>query len=386
MERRGSITSAKLAEDLLYLLEEYYFELAPTTAIYNSVLNAWSQAGKMGTDSKVSFNAAERASALLGKMLDEERQLGGMLPPPDESSFLMVINAMAHAANSALKAGNISDAENAAIAAEELMQKMELQSLETRQIVLSCRGSVVRIWASMSGMPGSRGGYAARAQTLLMKMAEEAGQLPIDDLYFNVVLDAWARDLSKGTDQVMSRLSKPRALLIDLIEGKYNAMPDNSSFNHVIRACYAPWASKKNKAEDGDRMNAWETAFEIYSRMAERRYGACRPDAHTYTHMFKAIACLWPKVATKSSDERLAMCRSIFRSCCQDGQLSKTSFWVLSTLIESSELMGILSDELECYNIMTKDLHRNPDRLYTQLPAEWSKNGRNVKSLNRHKQ
>ena len=129
MERRGSITSAKLAEDLLYLLEEYYFELAPTTAIYNSVLNAWSQAGKMGTDSKVSFYAAERASALLGKMLDEERQLSGMLPPPDESSFLMVINSMAHAANSALKAGNISDAENAAIAAEELMQKMELQQI-----------------------------------------------------------------------------------------------------------------------------------------------------------------------------------------------------------------------------------------------------------------
>ena len=381
MERRGSITSAKLAEDLLHLLEEYYFELAPTTTLYNSVLNAWSQAGKMGNDSKVSFYAAERASALLGKMLDEERQLRGMLPPPDESSFLMVINSMAHAANSALKAGNISDAENAAIAAEELLQKMELQPLETRQIALSCRGNVVRIWASLSGMPGSRGGYAGRAQTLLIKMAEEAGQLPIDDLYFNVVLDAWARDLSrKGTDQVMSRLSKPRALLMDLIEGKYNAMPDNSSFNHVIRACYAPWASKKNR-EDGDRMNAWEMAFEIYSRMAERRYGACRPDAHTYTHMFKAIACLWPKVTAKSSDERLAMCRSIFRSCCQDGQLTKTSFWVLSTLLESSELMDLLSDELEGI-----DLHRNPDRLYTQMPAEWSKNGRNYKSLNRHKQ
>jgi len=386
MERRGSIVSAKLAEDLLHLLEEYYFELAPTTAIYNSVLNAWSQAGKMGNDSKVSFYAAERASTLLDKMLDEERHLTGMLPPPNESSFLMVINSLSHAANSALKAGNITDAENAANNAEELLQKMELQPLETRQIALSCRGSVLRIWASISGMPGSHGGYAARAQTLLMKMAEEAGHLPIDAIYFNVVLDAWARDLSrKGAGQIMSRLSKPRALLMDLIGDKYNAMPDNSSFNHVIRACYAPWASRQNVEEDGDRMNAWEMAFDIYSKMAGRHHGSCRPDAHTYTHMFKAIACLWPKAISKSSDERLALCRNIFQSCCQDGQLTKTSFWVLSTLLEPSELMDLLSDKLGDISMMTKELHYNPDRLYTQMPAEWSKNGRHYKSLNRHK-
>eukprot|EP00985_Skeletonema_marinoi_P005046 scaffold2183_cov185-Skeletonema_marinoi.AAC.2 len=385
MERRGSITSAKLAEDLLHLLEEYYFELAPTTAIYNSVLNAWSQAGKMGNDAKVSLYAAVRASALLDQMLDEERQLSGMLPPPNESSFLMVINAMSHAANSALKAGNISDAKNAAINAEELLQKMELQPLETRQIALSCRGSVVRIWASLSGMSGSHD-YAARAHTLLMNMAEEAGHLPIDVIYFNVVLDAWARDLSrKDTGQAMSRLSKPRALLMDLIGGKYNAMPDNSSFNHVIRACYAPWASRQNVEEDEDRRNAWEMAFDVYSRMAERHQGACRPDAHTYTHMFKAIACLWPKNTAKSSDERVALCKNIFQSCCQDGQLSKTSFWVISTLLESSELMDLLSHELRDHNIMIKG-GLNPDRLYTQMPAEWSRNGRNVKSLNRHKQ
>ena len=387
MERRGSITSAKLAEDLLYLLEQYYFELAPTTAIYNSVLNAWSQAGKMSNNSKASFYAAERAFALLDKMLDEERHQTGMLPPPNESSFLMVINSLSHAANSALKAGNIPDAENAAINAEELLQKMELQPLETRQIALSCCGSVVRIWASISGTSGSHGGYADRAQTLLMKMAEKAGHLPIDAIYFNVVLDAWARDLSrKGEAQVMSRLSKPYALLMDLIEGKYNAMPDNSSFNHVIRACYAPWASRQNVGYDGERMNAWEIAFDIYSKMAERHHGACRPDAHTYTHMFKAIACLWPKSNSKSSNERLALCRNIFQSCCQDGQLTKTSFWVLSTLLEPSELMDLLSPELRDSNVVTKELHHNPDRLYTKMPAEWSKNGRHYKSLNRHKQ
>ena len=387
MERRGSITSAKLAEDLLHLLEQYYFELVPPTAIYNSVLNAWTQAGKMGNDAKVSFYAADRASALLDIMLDEERQLSGMLPPPNESSFLMVINAMAHAANSSLKAGNISDAKNAATNAEGLLQKMELQPLETRQIALSCRGSVVRIWSSLSGMSGPGGGYAARAQTLLMKMAEEAGHLPIDVIYFNVVLDAWARELSrrKDTDQVMSRLSTPHALLMDLIGGKYNATPDNSSFNHVIRACYAPWVSRQNVGEDGDRMNAWEVAFGVYSRMAERRHGACRPDAHTYTHMFKAIACLWPKSTAESSGERVALCRNIFQSCCQDGQLTKTSFWVLSTVLESSELMDLLSHELRDHNV-SKQLHHNPDHLYSQMPAEWSRNGRNYKSLNRHKQ
>jgi len=81
----------------------------------------------------------------------------------------------------------------------------------------------------------------------------------------------------------------------------------------------------------------------------------------------------------------VALCKNIFQSCCQDGQLSKTSFWVISTLLESSELMDLLSHELRDHNITIKG-GLNPDRLYTQMPAEWSRNGRNVKSLNRHKQ
>lgn len=387
MERRGSITSAKLAEDLLQLLDHHYFELSPPTAMYNSVLNAWSRAGKMANDAKVSYYAANRATTLLNKMLGEERLRSNMLPPPNESSFLMVINAWAHAADAAIRAGNISDANNAANNAEKLLQKLEMQPLETRQIALSCRGSVVRILASLSGIPASRGGYAARAQTLLMTMAEESGRLPVDVIYFNAVLDAWARDLSrKDDDQIMSRLSTPFALLMGLIDGKYNAAPDNSSFNHVIRALYTPWTSRQNIVKDWDQRKAWEMAFYVYSKMADKRHGACRPDAHTYAHMFKAIACLWPKATAAASDERWILCKNIFHSCCQDGQLTKTSFWVLSTLLERSELMDLLSNEMRDFNT-TKQLHQiSKDRLYAQMPAEWSRNGRNCKSLNRHKQ
>ena len=119
MERRDSITCAKLAEELLHLLEEYYFELSPTTAIYNSVLNAWSRAGKSENDAKASVYAASRAFGLLQHMLDEERQLRrNFLPAPNESSFLLVINAFAHAANAAIKAGTIPHAEHAANAPE----------------------------------------------------------------------------------------------------------------------------------------------------------------------------------------------------------------------------------------------------------------------------
>ena len=370
---------------MILLLEEYYCDLAPATAIYNLVLNAWSQAGKMGTDAKVSFYAAERASSLLDQMLDDERQISGILPPPNESSFLMVINAMAHAANSALKAGNIADAKFAAKSAEKLLQKMELGPLESHQFALSCHGSVVRIWASLSGMSEASEGYADRAQKRLMQMASEAGHLSIDNIYFNAVLDAWARDLSREEkSQAINRLHRPFALLMDLIEGKYNAVPDNSSFNHVIRACYSPWASRQNDTDNADRRKAWEMAFDVYSRMARRSYGACHPDAHTYTHMFKAIACLCPKGGETTYDEKVAMCRNIFQSCCQDGQLSKTSFWIFSTLLEHSDFMDILSHELRDHYVATNYM-QHPDQLYTQLPAEWSRNGRKYKSLNRHK-
>jgi hypothetical protein len=391
LERRDSITCAKLAEDLLHLLEESYFELSPNTTIYNSVLNAWSRAGKSENDAKASVYAASRAFALLQHMLDkghEERQLRrNFLPAPNESSFLLVINAFAHAANAAIKAGNISDAENAANAAEELLQRLEEQSLETRQIALSCRGNVVRILASLAGLTMSQSGYAARAEVLLTTMAREAGQLPIDVIYFNAVLDAWARDLSrKDTDQSMNLLSRPHTLLMELIGGKYNAIPDNSSYNHVIRALYAPWTSRQKVGKEDDRRKAWDMVFSVYSNMSERHRGSCMPDAHTYLHMFKALACLWPTDTSASSGERLVLCRDIFHSCCQNGQLTKTAFWVITTFLDSSTLMDLLAHEMGEQDVSKQLQHIPTDLLYTHIPAEWSRNGRNCKPLNRHKQ
>ena len=388
LERRDSITCAKLAEDLLRLLEEYYAELSPSTTIYNSVLNAWSRAGKLENDAKASVYAADRAFALLQHMLDEESQLRrNFLPAPNESSFLLVINAFAHAANAATKAGNISDAENAANTAEELLKRLEEQSLETRQIALLCRGNVVRILASLAGLTTSQSGYAARAQTLLTTMAGEAGQLPIDVIYFNAVLDAWARDLSrKDTDESMNLLSRPHTLLMELIGGKYNTIPDNSSYNHVIRALYAPWTSRQKIGKEEDRRKAWDMVFSVYSIISERHRGSCMPDAHTYLHMFKALACLWPTDKSTSSDERLVLCRDIFHSCCQNGQLTKTAFWVISTFLTPSTLMDLLAHEMGEQDVPKQLQHIPADLLYTHIPAEWSRNGRNCKSLNRHKQ
>ncbi len=90
LERRGTVTSAKLAEDLLCLLEEYYSDLNPDITIYNSVLNAYAKAAKETSDVSACFTSAQKADQLLCKLLDREKST--MSSQPNEYSFLMAIN------------------------------------------------------------------------------------------------------------------------------------------------------------------------------------------------------------------------------------------------------------------------------------------------------
>ena len=386
LERRGSASSAKLAKSLLQLLEDFYPSLSPDIAIYNSVLNAFAKAAKEGSDVRSRLACAQKADELLCKLLGKERVESGLFPQPNEYSFLMVINAFSNATSAAVSAGNFSDGQTAAQRAEEIITRLKMQALRANKTTIACYGAVIRTWASL--------GEAERAKRLLEEMVGMSERLPLDPIHFNAVFDVCARDLASEKDlkRAISRLSSIHSMLIKMdSRGGYqsiNVDPDTSSFNHVIRACYSPWTTSRAQDDESSRQKALEIAYDCYSRMSQDYNSSHRPDAHTFTHMFKAVACLHPSSKDPSSD-KYGICKTILHACCRDGHLTKSSLWILRKIFSSEdEFVVLILSEMDHHGDINKEkLLRIPeDHLFASLPEEWSRNGRNYKSLNRHRQ
>lgn len=302
----------------------------------------------------------------------------------------MAINAWANAASAALSNGNISDGKIAAKHAESLLNKLQKQTFTTNKTTIACYGAVIRTWAAV--------GQAQRAQTVLEDMVEISERIPLDLIHFNAVLDAWARDLApeRDLDKIISRLSSIHELLMKMDSGgyqSYNVDPDTSSFNHVIRACYAPWTSHQTPEDESTRQKALEIAYDSYSRMNQDYNSSHRPDAHTYAHMFKAIACLKASTTASNPDthlEKYNFCKTILQACCRDGHLSKSSVWTLRKMFPvEDDLAELLLSQMDHQhgNNMTKEklLSVPEDSLHACLPAEWSRHSRKYKGLNRQR-
>ena len=424
MGRCGTQASAQSAEDLLCLLEDCtaidsgddFTELGmiekekvdstPSIAVYNSVLNAWARTGKETKDDRVALLSAQRAETLLRNMAENGHDANGSVPPlPSVTSFFTVIDAWARASSVAASKGNISGGQTAAEHAEALLNELQAQRFEYCPITASCFGSAIKAWACLSGKSRSSGGHAARAQSVLERMVEESNACrrtrgSSDLIHFNSVLDAWVRDLatmasSNKSDNIISIISNVHAMLMKMHKGgyhQYNIEPDTSSFNHVIRACYTPWMSaNKHSDNKSAQSNAMELALDTYRQMGIDNSSLNRADAHTYSHLFKAIACLIPSASSDVDNtiERINLCKTVFEACCRDGQLTKTSFWVLrKTFQDESEFIEFLLPQVSSYVEASKDklLSIPEGNLFNLLPAEWSRNGRKYNSLNSHMQ
>jgi len=391
LERRGTATSAKLAGDLLHLLEEYYFELNPDISLYNSVLNACAKAAKETRDVRSCLASAQKADELICTMLGKAQEESGTFPQPDQYSFLMAINAWANAASAAVSTGKVSDGQFAADHAEELLKRLQKQMLSTNKTTIACYGAVIRTWASL--------GRAERAQKVLEEMVEISGRLPLDLIHFNAVFDAWAQDLAsvKDVDKLIPRLSGIHDLLMKMDSGggyqSYNVDPDTSSFNHVIRACYAPWASSRAHSDESTQHEALDIAYDAFTKMNQDYNSSHRPDAHTYAHMFKAVACLLPSTTNTAPDthsEKYGLLKTTLHACCRDGHLTKSSLWILRKMFPvEDEFAELLLTQMEQHHgdISKEKLLSIPeDRLHAFLPDEWSRKGGKNKSLNKHRQ
>lgn len=384
LERHGTIISAKLASDLLRLLEQQYFHLNPDILIYNSVLNAWAKAGKESNNAGLAMYAAKQAQELLDGMLEQSTDADNACPKPNDSSFLMVVNAYSGAA--ALMPYHLSI--HAAKQAEEVSREMVDRFPQNVDIVISCLGIVARTWARLSGNPGikSKVRHSDQAYLAIEKMVELSNGMQLDIIPFNAVLDACVRELAtmkrkNNTQDVIATLAKMHAFLMRMLgehEQPFNVTPDKSSFNHMIRACYTPFESKSAHFDDNTLKQVLELALDTYSQMNHSVY---RPDAHTYLHLLKAIHYLVPANGSDDS-RRIKLLKTMFEDCCEHGHLTKTTFWIVHPhFCEDQDYIDLLHSLTGVHKDQLSTMHA--DRLFTLLPREWSRFGSRVKSLNR---
>lgn len=383
LERHGTIQAAKLSEDLVNLLEEQYQHLDPDVSVFNLVLKVWSKAGKKANDTKTAIYSAKRTRHLLEKMLVSD---GEAYPRPDESSFLMAINSYVNAATVLVSSGDYPHSVNAAKQADELLSKMKEQPVHSTQIALSCCAAVARTWAELSGMPKVRSKYANHAHSVIEKMVDISNGMPLELLPFNAVLDAWARELAlieqqQNPESIMAKLSKMHDFLMRMTghhDKPFNVHPDRSSFNHMIRACYAPFGSNSVKFDDAARHHILALVLETYAEMNASTH---HPDAHTYLHLIKAINHIVPKDENNAT-ERFKLFKTMFEDCCDHGHLTKTTFWYSHTTFGNTEEYSDLLYSLTGFNKQQIN-EINADELYTMLPREWSRFGCRVTSLNK---
>ena len=384
LERHSTVPAAKLSEDLVKLLEDHYPHLAQEISIYNSVLNAWTKAGRESNDAELALYAAKRNRDLLNEMLLKSSEPESVYIQPNESSFLMTINSFANAASITSYPLCIYAAKQS----ESLLTKLLSQPVESRQIAISCFGIVARTWANISGSPKfkSRVRHADQAYAVILKMVEFSNGLHLDSLPFNAVLDAWARELAtiqqlQNYHDIIATLSKMYDFLMRMVgdhDKAFNVTPDRSSFNHMIRACYAPFDSNSDLTESNIRQKALEIALNTYSHMNQSTH---RPDAHTYLHLIKAVNYLLPGNG-KSSSDRFDLFKRVFEDCCEHGHLTKTTFWFAHSVFgKDPEFIDFLS--LQTCIDKSKLKTMNADNLFPLLPRGYSRFGCRVKSLNK---
>lgn len=369
------------------MLEESCVHLTPDASIYNLVLKGWMQASK-DEDEQIATYAAKRTQHLLDKMITRAAVADSGYPRPDETSFMMTINSCVNAASRLFSAGDYPHAVHAIKQAESLLEKMTDRPVESREIAISCFGAVARAWADLSGNPKHevQVSLVDRAHGIIEKMTKVSNGMHLELLPFNAVLDAWARELAtrprlQNSEHIIATLSNMHDFFMRMVgehEMSFNVTVDRSSFNHMLRACYAPLTSKSKCVSDTVLRQILDLVLDIYSQMNHSTY---RPDAHTYLHLLKATNYLLSADGSDAS-RRSKLSRTLFQDCCEHGQLTGTTFWFANTAFSKDpefihmlhSLSGVDKEQLS---------NTSADRLYRLMPSEWSRFGHRVKSLNK---
>jgi pentatricopeptide repeat protein len=310
--------AAERAEALLDRLLALYREtsdgdMKPTESTFNAVISAWARSRHE--------QSAEHAEDVFQRLYD--------FFEPDTYSYNSLINAYA-------KKGH-------ALNAMKLLKRMEVSSNNGNTAVRPDEVTFNTVIYALS--KSSRQGSAEEAEALLERMETlyKGGrtELKPTPTTYTTVISAWTR----STD--VRKAERARKILDAMIKG-YRAgdaslKPDVKAFTSVINAC-----SRTDLRHDDQIRSALRLAIQTFEEMKNSpEYDDA--NAVTYRALIKACSHL----ATDPA-ERSRLLQSIFQQCCYEGMLSKQFLDTLKRTVSDEDLARL--------------------KIGGTLPFEWSRN------------
>jgi len=264
--------------------------LKPTLITYSSVLNCYAKSQLP--------DKASRAEKLLLRM--EERYNSGidLSVKPDTIAYSTVLFCWAN-----------SQDENAPINAERLLHRMEHLAGKDTNIRPNekCYSAVISAWAKSHFLDA-----AQNAENVLQRMEYmfESGicdSLP-NTICCNAVLNCYAK--SQLLDKAQRALYLVQRMNEQHQSGIQEVKADIISYNCLFNAC-------ATSTEDSDqRKRALDIVLTTFKTLYQTK--AFNLTSHTYASLLKAFGNL-----TEMSEERITLMKTVFRLCCDEGQVDR---------------------------------------------------------------
>ena len=341
--------AASRAQHFLNLMEQLFREghdIKPNYVTFTSCIAAWSRSERVN-------DAAERAEALLDRMLDLYRETGDADFKPTVVTGNAVISAWAKSrhtqsaerAEAVLKRLNdfctpdtysYNSTLNAhankgnSLAAKNLLKQME-QAYNSGSTTI-CPDEVTYNTVIYALSTNFRQGNAEEAEGLLerMKTMYKEGRADVKPTprTYTTVIRAWGR--SKDPKQAEKAHKVLKSMIDEYKRGDKSLKPDVYAFTAFINVC-----AKTDVKHVKESRSALRMAIQAFEEMKQSS-DYDNPSSVTYVALMKACSQL-----SRDPSERSRLMQSIFQQCCQDGMLSKLVLVLLKQHVPGEVLVEL---------------------------------------------
>uniref|UniRef100_A0A7S2EBP2 Pentacotripeptide-repeat region of PRORP domain-containing protein n=1 Tax=Ditylum brightwellii TaxID=49249 RepID=A0A7S2EBP2_9STRA len=337
----GEAGSASRAEDVLRKMEDQAKAsddgVKPNVVSYTTVMNGWVKSGEA--------NSAVQAENVFNRMI-EMYKTGNKDAMPNAFSFSVLIDAYIKSGEK----GSVQRAENILNKMDNLYRKGNLEA-KPNNIHLT---TVMDAW-SRSGDPLC----GQKAEELLergQQLYEQDGDIDIkpNAKSYNAVINAWAKGKQFGKAQRAREVL--RRMVKRYNDGDKDVKPNVSTYTSVLNSCAYTLGDLAEKRE------ALQIASSTYKELIASGFG--RPNHITYSTFLRVCSNLIP-----SGDSRASSMGTVFRKCCEDGQVNDLIIRQLQRSLTPDQIRGLVKCDI-----------KNVDTLKpTDLPSSWTCNVQEVK-------
>ena len=226
---------------------------------------------------------------------------------------------------------------------------------------------VCATWAK-SGAPEA----VEKAEKILQQMEKKAVETDnpsfnADNITYNIVIDAWAKNKSCKNAYVRARCLLDRQIDLYRKKGIKKCRPDVYGFTSVIASC-----ASVSSASWKEKSIAFDVALTTYHELQNLPYD--RPNRVTYGTMLKACS----KLLQAGSKQLKRNVKRIFRTCCNNGCAGYMVFNRLKQAATPKLYKQLVGEYEQCHTEWTSNIPQfEKEEIYKKPPETFVFNNSN---------